>query len=89
MNLQGVDKDEVKGILQKKKKKHKELSLLWIGMDTFTGTDQIVSVVLSTDSHKIKRFHVSVPERILVIVGEWKSRWFSMVDMGMVLIAGF
>ncbi|MEQ2166968.1 hypothetical protein GOODEAATRI_033896 [Goodea atripinnis] len=54
---------------------------------TFIGTDQIPLVLQSTDSHKIKRYHVLVPKRIIVTLREWKSGRFSMPDMNTALHA--
>lgn len=42
---------------------------------TFIGIDQTLSLVQSTDSHKIKQYHVL--NLIAVTVSEWKSRQFS------------
>ncbi|MEQ2170352.1 hypothetical protein GOODEAATRI_034660 [Goodea atripinnis] len=42
---------------------------------------------VSTDSRKVKRYHVSVPERIIVTLREWKSGGFSMPDLNIALHA--
>ncbi|MEQ2189988.1 hypothetical protein GOODEAATRI_030921 [Goodea atripinnis] len=56
-----------------------------IEFGTFMGTNRMMSVLPSTDSRKIKRYHISVPKRIIVTPREWKSGRFSMLDMNTAL----
>lgn len=51
----------------------------------FIGIDQILSLVSSTNSRKIKRYHVSVPKCIVVTVRKKKSWRFSKLNMNTAL----
>ncbi|MED6256810.1 hypothetical protein ATANTOWER_025177 [Ataeniobius toweri] len=48
---------------------------------------RIPSVLLSTDSRKIKLYPVSPPKHIIMALREWKSGRFSMPDMSTALHA--
>ncbi|MEQ2223775.1 hypothetical protein ILYODFUR_000662 [Ilyodon furcidens] len=56
----------------------------YLGMGTKV---RILSVLLSTDSRKIKLYPVSPPKHIIMTLREWKSGRFSMPDMSTALHA--